>query len=201
VIGRKIPDKRGIFVSLTGKECFIFLVSQTKRYKTYDYYRLPTRATSSTFARFRIVLILTHAHRDHFDGIQVLLDNDVTVDKVWESKYERRTGDNSIDYDEWQEYQGLVRKLNATVYQPERSLSWFDTIGRASFQFYNPTASINEDDQRHIHDASLAFNILIEGTRIAFTGDASDRWQTVAEDDQRRGHPLEVPEKGSADEF
>ena len=57
------------------------------------------------------VLIITHQHYDHFDGIQTLIDNEVTVDELWECPYKRRYGDNSVGYDEWQDYQNLKQKL------------------------------------------------------------------------------------------
>ena len=41
------------------------------------------------------LLILTHAHYDHFNGIQTLLDNSITVKEIWESNYERRYSDSS----------------------------------------------------------------------------------------------------------
>ena len=82
------------------------------------------------------VLILTHAHYDHFNGIQTLIDNDIEVGEVWESNYQRRYNDNSVAYEEWQDYQNLVSKLNATIYYPIRSIEDYDTVGGAKFQFY-----------------------------------------------------------------
>jgi competence protein ComEC len=120
------------------------------------------------------VLILTHAHYDHFDGIQTLLDNRITVGEVWESNYERRRNDPNVGYDEWQSYQNLLKKLNTKRYIPTRSSRRFDTVGGASFRFYNPRKDINDDTTRHIHDASLVFTMQKGEETITFTGDASD---------------------------
>ena len=120
------------------------------------------------------VLILTHAHYDHFTGIRELLDNQINVGEVWESNYERRHGDPNVEYDEWQEYNSLVSKLKAKVYHPTKSTDIFDTVGGATFQFYNPSRNINDREDRHIHDACLVFTVRKGNMSVTFTGDASD---------------------------
>lgn len=120
------------------------------------------------------VLIITHQHFDHFDGIQTLIDNDIEVAEIWESCYERRYGDNSVEYDEWQDYQKLITKLNAKIYQPTRNTKSYDTVGGASFQFLNPPSNINDNETRELHDACLIFTMRKGPDTIVFTGDASD---------------------------
>ncbi len=68
------------------------------------------------------LLIITHQHYDHFDGIQTLIDNDIEVVELWECNYDRRHNDSSVDYDEWQMYQRLRNKLGAKIYCPTRSM-------------------------------------------------------------------------------
>ena len=120
------------------------------------------------------IFILTHQHYDHFDGIQVLLDNNISVSEIWESNYKRRYGDNSVDVDEWNKYQDLLSKLNAKIYHPTRSAKNFDTVGGAKFQFYSPKKNINDKDTRELHDASLVFTVRKGTMSATFTGDASD---------------------------
>lgn len=120
------------------------------------------------------ILILTHQHYDHFDGIQVLLDNNISVSEIWESNYKRRHSDNSVDIDEWNEYQNLIVKLDAKIFQPTRNTESFDTVGSAKFQFYNPKNNINDKDTRELHDASLVFTVRKGSMSVTFTGDASD---------------------------
>ena len=120
------------------------------------------------------VLIITHQHYDHFDGIQILIDNNIEVSKIWESCYERRYNDNSVGYDEWQDYQKLIAKLDAKIYHPKRNVKIFDTVGGASFQFLNPHSDINDIDTRELHDACLVFIVIDGANTIIFTGDASD---------------------------
>lgn len=145
------------------------------------------------------VLILTHAHYDHFDGIQVLHDNGVDVGEVWESNYERRYGDSSVEYEEWKEYQRLVGKLGATKYHPTRSTETYDTVGGAKFQFYNPPKSINTRDTREIHDASLVFTVRKSSMTATFTGDASDSALEEVTDffDLKKKHVLHASHHGS----
>jgi len=120
------------------------------------------------------VLILTHQHYDHFDGIQTLINNKIEVSEIWESCYQRRHGDNSVKYDEWKDYIKLTLALNAKFYQPVRSSDDFDVVGGAHFQFLNPPEDINDNDTRKLHDASLVFVMRKGNDSILFTGDASD---------------------------
>ena len=120
------------------------------------------------------VLIITHQHYDHFDGIQTLLDNDIEVVELWECNYDRRHGDNSVGYDEWQDYQRLRNNLGATIYSPTRSAKNYDTVGGAKFQIYNPKKNINAKGTRELHDASLAFTVRKGISSYTFTGDASN---------------------------
>lgn len=120
------------------------------------------------------ILILTHQHYDHFNGIQVLIDNGISVSEIWESNYKRRYDDKSVEADEWNEYQRLVGKLDAKMYRPIRSTKAFDTVCGAKFQFYNPKKNINDKDTRELHDASLVFTVRKGTMSTTFAGDASD---------------------------
>jgi len=145
------------------------------------------------------LLILTHAHYDHFDGIQKLLDNDIDVGEIWESNYQRRYGDSSVKYEEWQDYQNLVGKLNAPIYHPTRSAENYDTVGGANFHFYGPKKNINDESTRGIHDASLLFTVRKGTMSITFTGDASDWAQEEALNffDLKQKHVLHASHHGS----
>ncbi len=120
------------------------------------------------------LLILTHQHYDHFDGIQTLLDNDIQVVEIWESCYERRRNDNSVKYDEWNDYQKLKTALGAKVYQPTKSTENFSIVGGAGIQIYNPPQNVNDNETRELHDACLVFTIRKGNMTVTFTGDASD---------------------------
>jgi len=145
------------------------------------------------------VLILTHAHYDHFDGIQLLIDNNIEVVEVWESNYERRYADNSVQYQEWHDYQELLKKLSAKIYHPTRSAEIYDTVGGATFQFYNPKKNINDKETREIHDASLVFSVRKGSMSITFTGDASDWALGEVSDffDLQKKHVLHASHHGS----
>ncbi|HSA07101.1 MAG TPA: MBL fold metallo-hydrolase [Candidatus Gastranaerophilales bacterium] len=126
------------------------------------------------------VLILTHQHYDHFLGIQTLLDNDIEVKEVWESPYDRRYGDNSVQYDEWQKYQTLVKKLEANGakrYTSTRTEKIYDIIGGYEFYILNPVANINSVETRELHDASLVVMVKKVNSnkdKMIFCGDTSD---------------------------
>ena len=147
------------------------------------------------------VLILTHAHYDHFDGIETLLSANVSVGEIWESNFERRYNDPNVGYDEWNEYQRLVKNLGAPRYIPTRSTENFDTVGGAKFQFYNPRKDINDDSTRHIHNASLVFTMRKNKDAVTFTGDASDAALKEITDyyDLKQKHILHASHHGSLD--
>lgn len=120
------------------------------------------------------VLIITHQHYDHFDGMQTLIDNNIVVGEIWESKYERRYNDHSVEYEEWQSYKKMRNKLCNKLYHPTRSTKDYDTVGGAKFQILSPKKNINDKDTRELHDASIVFTVRKGSMNIIFTGDASD---------------------------
>lgn len=145
------------------------------------------------------VLIITHQHYDHFDGMQTLLNNNVEVGEIWESLYKRRHGDNSVGYEEWQTYQRLRDKFNAKIYHPTRSGEDFDEVGGARFQFLSPKKNINSISDRELHDASLVFEVRKGNTDILFAGDASDWALTEITNyfDLKKRHILHASHHGS----
>lgn len=148
------------------------------------------------------VLILTHQHYDHFDGIQTLLDCSIEVSEVWICPYSRRYGDNSVEYDEWQKHNTLVSKLvenGAKLYKPTRGTGIYDKVGGVTFQILGPPKNINTYETRELHDASLVLAAKKGSMTILFTGDASD-WaldQVIDFYDLSKYHILHASHHGS----
>lgn len=125
-------------------------------------------------------VFITHQHYDHFDGLRFLKDAGYRIDFLVYSPYERRHGDNSVQYEEWEEFKALCNhfvKQGAGVRTPYRqddfSKPWWDT-GEAKFWILGPSTAIATSDTRHIHDASLVLHARLNARRCLFTGDASD---------------------------
>lgn len=49
-------------------------------------------------------LFITHQHYDHFKGMDYLITNNYLIEYLIYSPYERRHGDSSVEYDEWNEF-------------------------------------------------------------------------------------------------
>ena len=125
-------------------------------------------------------LFITHQHRDHFEGLNYLRDQQYTIDFLIYSPYDRRCNDNSVTVEEWNEFNDLkdsfVRKGTETrlpYRQKDFDNPYWDTNG---IQFYiiGPHPSISNSDTREIHDASLVITAMIGKRKCLFTGDASD---------------------------
>lgn len=125
-------------------------------------------------------VFITHQHYDHFDGLRFLKDKGYQIDFLVYSPYERRYGDDSVQYDEWQEFNTLrdhfVRngaETRSPYRQDDFSKAWWDA-GEAQFWILGPSQTITTSDTRKLHDASLVVHAKLNGRRCLFTGDASD---------------------------
>ena len=125
-------------------------------------------------------VFITHQHEDHYSGLGFLKDSGYTIDNLVYSPYERRFGDQSVTYEEWQEfsrYRDYFKRKGTKVHSPYRQAKfdepWWNTNG---IQFYiiGPTSSIARSDTREIHDACLVILVKLGKRRCLFTGDASD---------------------------
>jgi len=125
-------------------------------------------------------LFITHQHRDHFSGMGYLADNGYSIDYLIYSPYERRRGDNSVEYDEWEEFNsyrhyfvGKGTETRSPYRQDDFDNPWWKTIG-VKIWMLGPAKSISTADTRKLHDASLVFHVEMGARKCLFTGDASD---------------------------
>jgi beta-lactamase superfamily II metal-dependent hydrolase len=109
-----------------------------------------------------------------------LKDNKYEIEYLIYSPYERRYGDNSVEYQEWQDFQGYTEhfiKAGTKIYTPYRqddfSNPWW-TVDGLRIWIIGPEKNIATSDTRELHDASLVFTIKGEKRTCLFTGDASD---------------------------
>lgn len=125
-------------------------------------------------------LFITHQHYDHFTGMEYLINNGYSVEYLIYSPYNRRQGDNSVQYDEWQEFNKYADHFanNKTkVYKPYRQdelkTPWWEPSGLKIWMI-GPERNIASSDTRELHDASLVFTVKSEKRICLFAGDASD---------------------------
>ncbi len=125
-------------------------------------------------------LFITHQHYDHFKGMEYLTENEYKIGYLIYSPYSRRHGDNSVEYDEWQEFQKYVdyfEEQGSKIYEPYRQDNfdkpWWEPSGLKIWML-GPVKGIADKDTRELHDASLVFLVKMGNRKCLFTGDASD---------------------------
>lgn len=125
-------------------------------------------------------LFITHQHYDHFRGMKYLIDNGYSLDYLIYSPYKRRRDDNSVEYDEWQEFNGYAdyfERQGTKIYRPYRpddlSKAWWITSG-LTIWIFGPHGNVATSSTRELHDASLVITIETSRRSCVFAGDASD---------------------------
>jgi beta-lactamase superfamily II metal-dependent hydrolase len=125
-------------------------------------------------------LFITHQHYDHFLGMEYLKDNNYSIEYLIYSPYDRRSGDNSVEYDEWKQFNNYAeyfKNKGSKIYKPYRQTSfekpWWETNG-LKFRMIGPNMSIGQSETRELHDACLVIHVSMGNRRCCFTGDASD---------------------------
>lgn len=107
-------------------------------------------------------------------------NNNYTIDCLIFSPYTRRDNDNSVEYDEWNEFNILkdyFQQKGTKICSPYRQeyfdKSYWETQG-ATFYIIGPHKSTADSDTRELHDASLVIKTTISSKACLFAGDASD---------------------------
>jgi beta-lactamase superfamily II metal-dependent hydrolase len=125
-------------------------------------------------------VFITHQHYDHFDGLSYLKENDYEISHLIYSPYERRYGDTSVQYEEWNDfirYRDYFEKKGTTLHYPYRQTQfdkpWWE-IDSLKFFILGPASHIAKADTRELHDASLVIHVELGNRKCLFTGDASD---------------------------
>lgn len=125
-------------------------------------------------------VFVTHQHRDHFDGLQYLKDEGYTIEFLVYSPYKRRHGDNSVELEEWNEFEVLRKHFEGkgtVLRSPYRQAEWekpWWNAGEARFWILGPYESIATSETRELHDGCLVVKAHLNKRSCLFTGDASD---------------------------
>lgn len=150
------------------------------------------------------LLIITHPHRDHFNGLKELFKRQpkIQVGEFWESPYKRRRGDDSPKPDEWKEYCDLrdryiaKSKIHSVYSLGPNSLK---ELSGCYFRVLGPREDVNEKEDRICHDTSLVVWVSSENYNFIFCGDASDSEldEVMTDWDVRKCNILHVSHHGS----
>jgi len=145
-----------------------------------DCHKIEEYTSLLPFNKIIHTVFITHQHEDHYSGLQFLKDKGYTINFLIHSPYDRRRNDNSVTYEEWEEFSSLkeyFRRQGTKLYSPYRQESfnepWWDTQG-IQFEIIGPHSSIADSSTREIHDASLVIKAILNKRKCLFAGDASD---------------------------
>jgi beta-lactamase superfamily II metal-dependent hydrolase len=125
-------------------------------------------------------VFITHQHHDHFSGLEFLKDEGYSIGCLIYSPYERRYGDASVQYDEWNEFCGYrdhFESKGTALRAPFRQESFenpYWSIDGLKFWMLGPYPKRATSDTRCLHDACLVFRADLGERRCIFTGDSSD---------------------------
>lgn len=125
-------------------------------------------------------VFISHQHRDHFNGLEYLLENKYRIDFLIYSPYQRREGDNSVEYDEWNEFEDLRQALalqGTQLRKPFRDdnvSNPYWKCGDVTFYILAPFHDIATSSTRELHDACLVVLAQAGQRKFLVCGDASD---------------------------
>ncbi len=125
-------------------------------------------------------VFITHQHRDHFGGLTYLKDKGYSIEFLIYSPYERRQGDNSVEYDEWREFNELRDYFvgrgtqTRTPFRQSDFKKRFWEAGDLDFEILAPFEDLAKSDTRELHDACLVVGVYAGSRRFLVCGDASD---------------------------
>jgi len=125
-------------------------------------------------------VFITHQHRDHFSGLGYLMSNKYSIAVLVYSPYERRYGDNSVEYDEWFEFNSYKTHFQGEgtkVYAPYRQQNFdkaFWSVNGVDFWVLGPAYHIAKRSTRELHDGCLVIHVRMGARKCLFAGDASD---------------------------
>lgn len=112
-------------------------------------------------------VFITHQHYDHFRGLRYLIGNDIEVGFLIYSPYSRRYNDNSVEYEEWQEFNRYIKYFKdkgTKLYTPYRQNNfdkpWWQPAG-LSIWMLGPNKLIANSETREIHECYLGANLFL----------------------------------------
>ena len=125
-------------------------------------------------------IFITHPHKDHYSGLYVLLDSDISIGKIWMNMPDKQVCDKEIpwgcDYIDILRVTQLVRSRNIPM---EELRHTHTNQHRVLYQDQNSTLTLLFASESElpglgimdINDLSLIMDLQVNGIRYLFTGD------------------------------
>ncbi|MBN1676164.1 MAG: MBL fold metallo-hydrolase [Kiritimatiellae bacterium] len=124
------------------------------------------------------LLVITHAHWDHFEGALDLADAGMAVSELWTSCVDPKPGDARATEKEMAGYQATLDRLIAAGATHRRPAAGERrAFGEAAFSILSPAESVNRDDERLIHDGCMVVCLENGADKIIIASDASPKAQ------------------------
>lgn len=151
-------------------------------------------------------LVITHPHKDHWDGLDGLTGKGYFwIKEIWDSQYMLQE-DGRVDEDEYKKYQKLLetlKEVNTKIKYPKASSTPIQLDEWSKIYVLSPTGD-PDTPYKDIHDSSMVLLLEIDRLEtILFAGDARDmQWERIIKyysNILRRADILHASHHGSLD--
>lgn len=154
------------------------------------------------------LLIITHPHIDHFDGVYEIFEKNIEIKEVWITPYDLRKEDIESDPESYKEYFILIDTIEnygipiRKVSRSKKPLYFSEDIPGAQIFVLNPPKNINQVKNRTAHDGCIVLKVITPGKTAVLGSDARDLTWKVIDDYASHllpGDILNVSHHGAAD--
>jgi beta-lactamase superfamily II metal-dependent hydrolase len=130
------------------------------------------------------LLILTHQHRDHWNGVSGLLDNDIAFEHCWVTPYLPQQGELHFNADDQTAYEALLERLSQQGTQIETVSRDRLPLQRETITLtvLNPPNDIMGMQERQVHDGCIVIRCDTPCGTVLFGSDATNAaWRRIAD--------------------
>ena len=134
------------------------------------------------------LLIITHPHKDHIDGVFEIFEKNIEIKKVWITPFEIRKEDINADPESCNDYFRLIGVMNdygipiEKISRSKSSLYNPENIPGLEIFVLNPPDNINQIKGRMFHDGCLVLKVNTPDITAIFGSDARDFTWRIIED-------------------
>ena len=134
------------------------------------------------------ILVITHPHKDHFDGVSEIFEKNINIKEVWLSPYEMMKEDKETDSKSYYGYFNLIDTINnygipiKKVSRSKKHLYGSSDASEMKIFVLNPPVTINQKEGRTIHDGCIILKIVTHDKTAILGADArNETWKVIGE--------------------